>query len=47
MLFRSIAALGMNTSLRDLMEVGWKPVGLMVAETVFLGALVLAAIKLT
>ena len=46
-LVTAIAALGMKTSLRDLMEVGWKPVGLMIAETLFLGALVLTAIKLT
>lgn len=45
-LVTAIAALGMKTSLRDLFDVGWKPVGLMIAETLFLGALVLAAIKL-
>ena len=46
-LVTAIAALGMKTSFRDLMEVGWKPVGLMVAETIWLAGLVLLAIRLT
>jgi uncharacterized integral membrane protein (TIGR00698 family) len=45
-LVTAIAALGMKTSLRDLLEVGWKPVALMVGETLFLAALVLLAIML-
>ncbi len=45
-LVTAIAALGMKTSLRDLMKVGWLPVGLMVAETLWIGLLVLAAILL-
>ncbi|MFO0986753.1 MAG: putative sulfate exporter family transporter [Alphaproteobacteria bacterium] len=38
----AIAALGMKTSLAALGKLGWRPVALMVAETVFLGALVVA-----
>jgi len=38
----AIAALGMKTSLAALGKLGWRPVALMVAETVFLAALVLA-----
>lgn len=40
-LVMAIAALGMRTHLRDLAQVGWKPVLLMVGETVFLAGLVL------
>lgn len=43
-LVTAIAALGMKTSLRDLVKVGWLPVGLMVAETLWIGLLVLVAI---
>jgi len=43
-LVTAIAALGMKTSLKMLMEVGWQPVTLMVAETAFLAAVVLGAI---
>lgn len=43
-LVTAIAALGMKTSLKALFEVGWKPVTIIVAETVFLAALVLGAI---
>lgn len=39
----AIAALGMKTSLAALGKLGWRPVALMVAETVFLAALVVAA----
>ena len=38
----AIAALGMKTSLAALGKLGWRPVALMVPETVFLGALVVA-----
>jgi len=38
----AIAALGMKTSLAALGKLGWRPVALMVTETVFLGALVVA-----
>ena len=34
-----MAAIGMKTQLRDIVTVGWKPVALMVLETVFLAAL--------
>lgn len=39
----AIAALGMKTSLAALGKLGWRPVALMVLETVFLAALVIAA----
>jgi uncharacterized integral membrane protein (TIGR00698 family) len=43
-LITAIAALGMKTSLQMLLEVGWQPVTVIIAETVFIAALVLAAI---
>ena len=43
-LVTAISALGMKTSLKALFDVGWKPVSILVAETVFLAALVLGAI---
>ncbi len=43
-LVTAIAALGMKTSLKALFDVGWKPVSIIVAETVFLACLVLGAI---
>ena len=39
LLVASMAAIGMKTQLRDIVTVGWKPVALMVLETVFLAAL--------
>ena len=42
-LVTAIAALGMKTSFQDLMEVGWRPIGLIVIETLWIGALVLLA----
>jgi uncharacterized integral membrane protein (TIGR00698 family) len=42
----AIAALGTRTSLGDLAKVGWKPVALIVGETVFVGLLVLAGLAL-
>ena len=41
----AIAALGMKTSFQKLAAVGWKPIGLMVAETLWLAVLVLAIIR--
>lgn len=38
-LIASMAAIGMKTHLKDILNVGWKPVALMVLETVFLAAL--------
>lgn len=38
-LIMSMAAIGMKTHLKDILSVGWKPVALMVLETVFLAAL--------
>ena len=43
-LVTAIAALGMKTSFKSLIEVGWRPVAVMLAETVWIGALVLAAV---
>jgi len=43
-LVAAIAALGMKTKLGDIVEIGWKPVLLMVIETIFIAALALAAI---
>lgn len=43
-LVTAIAALGMKTSFKDLFAVGWRPVGLMVAETAWIGVLVLVAV---
>ena len=42
----SISAIGMKTRLGELVKVGFKPVVLMVVETVLLAAMVLAALKL-
>jgi len=44
-LVMAIAAIGMKTQLRDLADVGLKPVALMLGETVFLAALVLALMR--
>ena len=41
----AIAALGMKTSLQELANVGWRPLALVVAESVFLLAFVLIALK--
>ncbi|MEN9315922.1 MAG: hypothetical protein RIS35_2315 [Pseudomonadota bacterium] len=38
----AIAALGVRTSFADLARLGWQPVAMLIAETVFIGALVLA-----
>jgi uncharacterized integral membrane protein (TIGR00698 family) len=43
-LVAAIAALGMKTKLGEIVEIGWKPVLLMVVETVIIAALALAAI---
>jgi len=45
-LVTAIAALGMKTSFKALVAVGWRPVALMVIETVWIGGLVLAAVLL-
>jgi uncharacterized integral membrane protein (TIGR00698 family) len=43
-LVTAISALGMKTSMKVLFDVGWRPVSIIVAETVFLAGLVLAAL---
>jgi uncharacterized integral membrane protein (TIGR00698 family) len=45
-LVAAIAALGMKTSFKALFAVGWRPVGLMIAETLWIGALVLFSVKM-
>lgn len=45
-LVASMAAIGMKTHLKDIATVGWKPVALMVAETVFLAALFFGMLRL-
>lgn len=44
-LVTAISALGMKTSFKDLVAVGWRPVGLMVVETAWIAALVLISVK--
>jgi uncharacterized integral membrane protein (TIGR00698 family) len=44
-LVAAIAAIGMKTQLKDVVAVGLKPVMLMLGETIFLAALVLAALR--
>jgi uncharacterized membrane protein YadS len=41
-LVAAIAAIGMKTQLKELATVGWKPIALMVGETLFLALLVMA-----
>lgn len=45
-LVTAIAALGIKTSFKSLIAVGWRPVALMVLETLWLGILVMTAIVL-
>jgi uncharacterized membrane protein YadS len=40
----AIAALGMKTTFKALLAAGWRPVAVMVAETLWIGGLVLAAV---
>jgi uncharacterized integral membrane protein (TIGR00698 family) len=42
----AIAAAGIKTSIEEILKMGWQPVLLFVAETVFLGAFVLACVLL-
>lgn len=44
-LVTAIAALGMKTSFKALFAVGWRPIGLMLAETMWIAVLVFAAVK--
>ncbi len=45
-LVAAIAALGMKTSFKALFAVGWRPVGLMVAETLWIAVLVLFSVRM-
>jgi uncharacterized integral membrane protein (TIGR00698 family) len=42
----AISALGIKTVLADVASVGWRPIALIVVETLFVGSFVLAALKL-
>ncbi len=44
-LVAAIAAIGMKTSLKDMAVMGWKPVALIVVETVFIAAAVMIALR--
>jgi uncharacterized membrane protein YadS len=46
-LVAAIAAIGMKTQSREIVDVGLTPVVLMVGETIFLAALVLAMVRWT
>jgi uncharacterized integral membrane protein (TIGR00698 family) len=45
-LVAAISALGMKTSFKALLAVGWRPIGLMLCETLWIAGLVLASVKL-
>ena len=45
-LVTAIAALGIRTQFREMLDIGWKPVALMIAETLVIAGLALAAIGL-
>jgi uncharacterized membrane protein YadS len=42
----AMAAIGMKTHLKDILNVGWRPVALLVLETVFLAVFFWGAMKL-
>ena len=44
-LVTAIAGLGMKTSFKNIMEVGWRPIVLMLVETVWICGLVIVAVK--
>ena len=44
-LVAAMAAIGMKTQLKDVLSVGWRPVALVVLETVFLAALVYVVLR--
>jgi uncharacterized membrane protein YadS len=46
MLVTAIAAAGVKTSFEDLLKLGWKPVALLMGETVFIVFFVLAGVLL-
>jgi uncharacterized integral membrane protein (TIGR00698 family) len=45
-LVTAIAALGMKTSFKDLVAVGWKPIALMVLETIWIAAVTAVAVTM-
>ncbi len=46
LLLTAVAALGVRTSLKEIMQVGWRPVIVVVSETLFIAALVIGFITL-
>jgi uncharacterized integral membrane protein (TIGR00698 family) len=46
-LLAAIAGIGLKTQMRELVKVGWRPVLLMVGETLFLAALVILCLRFT
>jgi uncharacterized membrane protein YadS len=40
----AIAAAGIKTSIEDILKLGWQPLTLFVAETLFIGVFVLACV---
>jgi uncharacterized integral membrane protein (TIGR00698 family) len=44
-LVAAIAALGMKTSFKQVFAVGWRPIGLMVSETIWIAALVFISLR--
>jgi uncharacterized integral membrane protein (TIGR00698 family) len=44
LLVTAIAAAGIKTSFEDLMKLGWRPVAMLVGETIFIAVLVLSAV---
>jgi uncharacterized membrane protein YadS len=42
----AIAALGMKTSFKGLLDIGWRPAAMVLSESLFLGGLVLAWVML-
>ena len=45
-LVTAISALGMKTAFKNLIAVGWRPIALIVGQTLWIGALVMAAVKI-
>ncbi|WP_198017276.1 putative sulfate exporter family transporter [Methylocapsa acidiphila] len=45
-LVTAIAALGMKTSFKELIAVGWRPIAVMLIETFAIGAIVMAAVQI-
>ena len=46
LLLTAVAALGVRTSLQEVLTLGWRPLVLILSESVFLGLLVVAGVLL-